>query len=63
LFTFETLCKETRNVINNFDRYFGFGAAGRIADLEHSRNWGYAPSGGLGLVAVILIILLLAGRI
>lgn len=29
----------------------------------HSRNWGYYPSGGLGLVLLILIILLLLGRI
>jgi len=29
----------------------------------HSKNWGYYPSGGLGLVAVILIVLLLLGRI
>jgi hypothetical protein len=29
----------------------------------HSRNWGYYPSGGLGLLAVILVVLLLLGRI
>ena len=29
----------------------------------HSRNWGYYPSGGLGLVVVILLVLILAGRI
>lgn len=28
----------------------------------HSRKWGYYPSGGLGLIALILIILLVAGR-
>ena len=27
------------------------------------RNWGYAPSGGLGLIVVVLVILLLLGRI
>lgn len=26
-------------------------------------NWGYAPMGGIGLVLIILLILLLAGRI
>jgi len=31
--------------------------------LPHSRGWGYGPSGGLGLVVVILIVLLLMGRI
>jgi len=29
----------------------------------YSRGWGYYPSGGLGLVVVILVILLLLGRI
>ena len=29
----------------------------------YSTGWGYYPSGGLGLVLVILIILLLLGRI
>lgn len=29
----------------------------------YSTGWGYYPSGGLGLVAVILIVLLLLGRI
>jgi hypothetical protein len=29
----------------------------------HSRNWGYAPTGGLGLVLVIVVILLVLGRI
>jgi hypothetical protein len=29
----------------------------------YSRSWGYYPSGGLGLVVLILVILLLMGRI
>jgi hypothetical protein len=29
----------------------------------HSRSWGYAPSGGLGVVVVILLILVLMGYI
>ena len=36
---------------------------GAIPAWPHSRSWGYAPSGGLGLVLVILVILLLAGRL
>ena len=36
---------------------------GAIPRWNHSRNWGYAPSGGLGLIAVILVVLLLMGRI
>ena len=29
----------------------------------HSKSWGFYPSGGVGLVLLILIILLIAGRI
>lgn len=29
----------------------------------HSRGWGYGPSGGVGLILVILLILFLMGRI
>jgi len=36
---------------------------GAIPTWPHSRNWGYYPSSGLGLIILILIILLLMGRI
>ncbi len=36
---------------------------GAIPVWPHSRNWGYGPSGGLGLILVIVVILLLTGRI
>jgi hypothetical protein len=36
---------------------------GALPTWPHSRKWGYYPSGGLGLVLLILIILLLTGRI
>ena len=36
---------------------------GALPTWGHSRNWGYGPSGGIGLVVVILIVLLLMGRI
>jgi hypothetical protein len=29
----------------------------------HSANWGYAPSGGLGVVLLIVVVLLVMGRI
>ena len=35
---------------------------GALPRWGHSRNWGYAPSGGLGLVLVIVLILVLMGR-
>jgi len=36
---------------------------GALPKWPHSKNWGYYPSGGLGLLVAILIILLLLGRI
>ena len=36
---------------------------GAIPTWPHSRNWGYGPSGGLGLVLLIILILFLTGRI
>lgn len=36
---------------------------GALPSWPHSRNWGYFPSGGLGLILTILVILLLLGRI
>ena len=36
---------------------------GALPSWGHSRNWGYGPSGGLGLVIIILLILVLMGRI
>jgi hypothetical protein len=36
---------------------------GALPTWPHSKNWGYYPSGGLGLVVVILLVLILLGRI
>ena len=36
---------------------------GAIPAWPHSRSWGYGPSGGLGLVVLVLLILLLTGRL
>ena len=36
---------------------------GAIPAWPHSRSWGYGPSGGLGLVVVILLVLVLTGRL
>jgi Protein of unknown function (DUF3309) len=35
---------------------------GALPTWPHSRSWGYYPSGGLGLVVLIVIILVLLGR-
>jgi hypothetical protein len=36
---------------------------GIIPIWPHSRSWGYAPSGGVGVIVLIIVILLLLGRI
>jgi hypothetical protein len=36
---------------------------GAFPSWPHSRGWGYGPSGGLGLVLVILLVLFLMGKI
>jgi Protein of unknown function (DUF3309) len=35
---------------------------GAMPTWRHSRGWGYYPSGGLGLVLLILVVLLLSGH-
>jgi hypothetical protein len=36
---------------------------GALPRWPHSREWGYYPTGGLGLIIFIVVILLLLGRI
>ena len=36
---------------------------GALPTWGHSRSWGYAPSGTIGLILVILIVLVLTGRL
>jgi hypothetical protein len=36
---------------------------GALPTWPHSREWGYFPTGGLGLILLIVIILLVLGRI
>jgi len=38
-------------------------ALGALPTWPYSSGWGYYPSGGLGLVVLILVVLLLLGRI
>ncbi len=35
---------------------------GAVPSWPHSRSWGYAPSGILGLLVVILLVLIVTGR-
>jgi hypothetical protein len=36
---------------------------GVMPTWPHSRQWGYAPSGGVGLVLFVVVILLILGRL
>ena len=36
---------------------------GALPRWPHSRNWGYYPTGGLGIILLIVIVLLVLGRI
>jgi hypothetical protein len=36
---------------------------GALPSWPHSANWGYFPSGALGIIVLILIVLLLTGRL
>ena len=36
---------------------------GVIPAWPHSRGWGYGPTGGIGLIVLVLVVLLLLGHI
>ncbi|CAB3646172.1 hypothetical protein LMG24238_00751 [Paraburkholderia sediminicola] len=36
---------------------------GAFPTWPHSRSWGYAPTGGIGVVLIVVIVLLVAGVI
>ena len=36
---------------------------GTVPAWPHSRRWGYRPSGGVGLVLLVVVILLISGRL
>lgn len=36
---------------------------GALPSWPHSRSWGYAPTGGIGLVLIVVIVLLVVGVI
>ncbi len=45
---------------------FLLGGIGTLPTWSHSRSWGYGPSGGmstLGIILLVLLILMLAGRL
>lgn len=36
---------------------------GSFPTWPHSRSWGYAPTGGIGIVVIVVIVLVVAGVI
>jgi hypothetical protein len=36
---------------------------GALPRWSHSRSWGYRPTGGVGLILLVVVILLVLGRI
>jgi hypothetical protein len=36
---------------------------GALPTWPYSGNWGYFPSGGLGLVLIVLLVLVVSGRL
>jgi hypothetical protein len=36
---------------------------GALPTWPHSRSWGYYPSGGVGILLIVIIVLLLSGRL
>ena len=36
---------------------------GAFPAWPHSRNWGYGPSGGVGTILIILLVLFLMGKL
>jgi hypothetical protein len=36
---------------------------GVLPRWSHSRDWGYYPTGGVGLILLIVVVLLVAGRV
>jgi hypothetical protein len=36
---------------------------GALPAWPYSRSWGYGPSGGLGLILIILVVLAVTGRL
>ena len=41
----------------------GLALVGALPRWPHSGSWGYYPSGGVGLILLIIVILLILGRI
>jgi uncharacterized protein DUF3309 len=38
-------------------------AIASVPSWPHSRNWGWYPSGGLGVILLVIVLLALSGRL
>ena len=38
-------------------------ALASVPSWPHSRNWGWYPSGGLGVILLVIVLLALSGRL
>ena len=36
---------------------------GAVPTWGHSRSWGYGPSGGLGLIVLVIVVLMVMGKV
>jgi len=36
---------------------------GALPTWPHSRSWGYAPTGGLGVVMLVVVVMVLMGKV
>ncbi len=36
---------------------------GALPNWRHSAGWGYVPSGGIGILLIVLVVLVLTGRL
>jgi hypothetical protein len=48
---------------NYIDRGLDSGTLGALPRWSHSRQWGYVPTGGVGLVLIVVVVLVLLGQI
>lgn len=60
---FHVIVVRGRPARNHPTHHSNFASRWRAPDLAYSGEWGYYPSGGLGLVLVVVLILVLMGRV
>jgi hypothetical protein len=54
---------EKGDAFHNIDRHFVLLLIRSLAKRQYSSGWGYAPSGGVGLILSNVVVLPLSGRV